>query len=92
MANILPTSSTVEGVGYAYEASEIQKKEGYKGAAIPGSHMEGPFLSPENIPGLEAQDADILPPSIETFDQFWKASHGQVRLVDSASTNPALLS
>ena len=88
VANILPTSSTVEGVGYAYEASEIQKKEGYKGAAIPGSHMEGPFLSPKNIPGLEAQDADILPPSIETFDQFWKASHGQVRLVDIGIDQP----
>ena len=47
--SILPTVNSTDGVRYVYEASEIQKKEGYKGAAIPGSHMEGPFLSPKEL-------------------------------------------
>ncbi|MDL2225496.1 N-acetylglucosamine-6-phosphate deacetylase [Eubacteriales bacterium OttesenSCG-928-M02] len=86
--SFLPTTNTVDGVRHAYEASEIQKKEGYQGAAIPGSHMEGPFLSPKELPGRPEVDAHLLPPSIEKFNEFWEASHGQVRLVDIGIDRP----
>ncbi|MDL2225495.1 N-acetylglucosamine-6-phosphate deacetylase [Eubacteriales bacterium OttesenSCG-928-M02] len=86
--SFLPTVNTVDGVRYAYEASEIQKKDGYKGAAIPGSHMEGPFLSPKELPGRPEVDANLIPPSIEKFNEFWEASHGQVKLVDIGIDRP----
>ena len=35
--SFLPTVDSVPGVRYAYEGAELQKKEGYKGAAIRGS-------------------------------------------------------
>ncbi|MBE5780575.1 MAG: N-acetylglucosamine-6-phosphate deacetylase [Clostridiales bacterium] len=86
--SFLPTVDTVAGVGYAYEAMQIQQKEGYKGAAIPGSHMEGPFLSPKNLPGRPEADSTLLPPSIELFDQFWEASHGTIKMVDIGIDRP----
>ena len=86
--SILPTVNSTDGVRYVYEASEIQKKEGYKGAAIPGSHMEGPFLSPKELPGRPEVDAHLLPPTIEKFDEFWEASHGQIKMVDIGIDRP----
>ena len=86
--SFLPTVDSVPGVRYAYEGAELQKKEGYKGAAIRGSHMEGPFLSPKNLPGRPEADSSLLPPSIELFDEFWEASHGQIKMVDIGIDRP----
>ncbi|MBE5780577.1 MAG: N-acetylglucosamine-6-phosphate deacetylase, partial [Clostridiales bacterium] len=85
---ILPTVSTTEGLKYAYQLMELQKSEGYTGAAVPGMHMEGPFLSPKNLPGRPEVDADLLPPTIEKFDEFWEASHGNIKLVDIGIDQP----
>ena len=84
VTTILPTSSgsSVSGPKYAYEAMQIQKKEGFKGSRIAGSHMEGPFWTPKNLPGRPEVDADCVPPSIERFKEFWEASHGTILICD----------
>ena len=81
---ILPTSSAnnVAGPAYAYEAMQLQKREGFKGARIAGSHMEGPFWTPKNLPGHPEVDAGCAPPSIGRFKEFWEASHGTVLVCD----------
>jgi N-acetylglucosamine-6-phosphate deacetylase len=81
---ILPTSSgnTTAGPAFAYEAMQVQKRDGFKGARIAGSHMEGPFWTPKNLPGRPELDAECELPSIERFKEYWEASHGTVLVCD----------
>ena len=87
---LLPTASAnnVAGVVNIYEAMQAQKREGFKGARIPGSHMEGPFWSPKNLPGRPEVDANCTPPTIEKFQKFWEASHGTVIQCDVGIDQP----
>ena len=80
--SILSTGRNFSVVDYAYQMMEVQKKEGYTGAAIAGSHMEGPFYPPKNLPGRPDVDAGIIPPDIDKFNEAWELSHGTVKLLD----------
>ena len=66
---VLPTSSgnTVCGPAFAYEAMQVQKRDGFKGARIAGSHMEGPFWTPKNLPGRPELDAECVAPFHRAF-------------------------
>ena len=87
---LLPTTSIndVSGVTNVYEAMQIQKRDGFKGARIPGSHMEGPFWSPKNLEGRPEVDTNCIPPTIERFKEFWEASHGTVLQCDVGIDQP----
>jgi len=84
VTTIVPSPSEPDpaGVAYIYQAMQVQKKEGFKGARIAGSHMEGPFWSPKNLPGRPEEDAGCRPPTIEAFKPYWEASQGTILVCD----------
>ena len=59
------------------------------GARPLGIHIEGPFLSHARR-GAHAA-ADLLPPTIEFFDQMWQAADGHIRLMTIAPELPGAL-
>jgi N-acetylglucosamine-6-phosphate deacetylase len=57
---------------------------GTGGAEILGIHMEGPFLAPKNVPGQEAMDATLEPPSVSRFAQYFEACDGHLVMMGLA--------
>ncbi|MDL2225504.1 N-acetylglucosamine-6-phosphate deacetylase [Eubacteriales bacterium OttesenSCG-928-M02] len=84
----LPTLNSTQGAAYAAEAIRTQKAEGYKGARIAGVHLEGPFQSPKNIPGMPEVDAHLLPPTVEKFNEIYDASEGNMKIMGLGPDQP----
>lgn len=49
--------------------------------AIPGIHIEGPYISPEDGPRGAHRKQHVRPPSLREFDRWMKASGGCVRYI-----------
>ena len=65
------------------EVAPGQKKPNRAGRALPlGIHLEGPFLS-HACRGVHPSDK-LLPPRLETFERFWQAARGRIRLITIA--------
>jgi N-acetylglucosamine-6-phosphate deacetylase len=60
-----------------------------EGAQPRGIHIEGPFLSHAKRGAHPPQD--LLPPTVEFFDQMWQAAEGQIRLMTIAPELPGAL-
>ena len=59
--------------------------------AIPGFHLEGPYISAEDGPrGGHYRDA-LRPPSWEEFQRFQEAAGGRIRLVTVAPELPGIM-
>lgn len=60
-----------------------QKKANRAGRALPlGIHLEGPFISHARR-GVHPSE-NLLPPKLETFERFWQASRGRIRMMTIA--------
>jgi N-acetylglucosamine-6-phosphate deacetylase len=59
--------------------------------AIPGIHLEGPFLSPKDGPRGAHPAEYIRPPRLREFNRLLKASRGNVRYVTVAPELPGML-
>ncbi|MDL2225500.1 N-acetylglucosamine-6-phosphate deacetylase [Eubacteriales bacterium OttesenSCG-928-M02] len=85
---ILITSTVLSGAIHGKKAMEHQAKNGCTGAVIEGIHMEGPFLSPKDIPGMAQLDKDLIEPSVEAFAPFWDAAGDAIRIVAMGIDRP----
>ena len=59
--------------------------------AIPGIHLEGPFLAPEDGPRGAHPAASIQDPDWGLFRKFQEAAHGLIRLVTLAPERPGAI-
>jgi N-acetylglucosamine-6-phosphate deacetylase len=65
------------------EITPDRKKPNRAGRALPlGIHLEGPFLS-HPCRGVHPPDL-LLPPRLETFERFWQAARGRIRIITIA--------
>jgi N-acetylglucosamine-6-phosphate deacetylase len=76
------TLRALERLADAIETRERRSGEA-KGRACPlGIHLEGPFLSHARR-GVHPEE-NLLAPRIETFEQFWQAARGHIRMMTIA--------
>ncbi len=59
--------------------------------AIPGIHLEGPYISPEDGPRGAHPKAHVRPPSLMEFNRLMKAAEGRIRCVTLAPESPGAL-
>ncbi|MBO4262547.1 MAG: N-acetylglucosamine-6-phosphate deacetylase [Clostridia bacterium] len=61
---------------------KVMQKGEYKGAEVLGVHLEGPFISPKHV-GAQPLEY-VAAPSAKTFDEYRKASGGNIKIVTLA--------
>ena len=59
--------------------------------AVPGLHLEGPFLSPEDGARGAHPAADVRPADVAAFDDLQSAADGRIRLLTLAPEVPGAL-
>ncbi len=60
-------------------------------AAIPGIHIEGPFIAPEDGPRGAHDPRYVHPPSIDEYHEWQNAAGGRVTMVTLAPERPGAL-
>ena len=78
-------SARLAAIAQACDASEAVRR------AVPGIHLEGPFLSPEDGARGAHPLSAIRDPDRALFDAFQEASGGLIRLVTLAPERPGAL-
>ncbi len=76
---------TLAAIARAREQEPILRR------AIPGIHLEGPFLSPEDGPRGAHPAASIRDPDWDLFRQFQEVAGGLIRLVTIAPERPGAI-
>ena len=61
---------------------DVMQKGEFKGAEVLGVHLEGPFISPKHV-GAQPLEY-VAKPSVEIFNEYDKASGGNIRVVTLA--------
>jgi len=59
--------------------------------AIPGLHLEGPYISPEDGPRGAHPKAHVRPPDLREFDRMMRAAEGKICYVTLAPEAPGAL-
>ncbi len=83
--SFLPTtvSQTVESMeDTLIQVREYMKSGEKSGAEVLGAHLEGPFLANKYKGGM--REENLLLPSVEIFDNWYKVSDGTVKMVTLA--------
>ena len=70
------------GLEVTKAAMQMQQEGKLSGARILGAHLEGPFLSTQRAGAMQTEM--IIPPSPETYDDFFNGYEGIIHLVTLA--------
>ncbi len=70
------------GLEVTRQAMQMQKEGKLSGARILGAHLEGPFLSTQRAGAMQTEM--IIPPSAQTYDDFFQGYEDIIRLVTLA--------
>ena len=84
-----PIDATLRSLSGLAKLIESAKADGWQGARPLGIHLEGPFLSHAKR-GVHPPE-HLLTPEIATFDRFFAAAEGQIRLMTLAPELPGAL-
>ena len=84
-----PIDATLRSLSGLAKLIESAKADSWQGARPLGIHLEGPFLSHAKR-GVHPPE-HLLTPEIATFDRFFAAAEGQIRLMTLAPELPGAL-
>ena len=79
--SFLPTVNRAHYAANVAKARRIQKEEGLKGADIVGIHMEGPFLEPKKVKGVDTGDSNAPTPDMAMLEEILKAGEGGIKMM-----------
>ncbi len=94
VTGLLPTlvtnsaSALLHGLSILRRACEADRAVG---AAVPGFHLEGPYVSPEDGPRGAHPLAHVRPPDWDEFRSFQDAAGGRIRLLTLAPEHDGAL-
>ena len=86
--SFLPTGGNLQKAKNIAKARRIQKEQGLAGAEMVGIHMEGPFLEPKNVKGVDTGDADAPEPNLELLEEILEAGEGGIRIMGLGILRP----
>jgi len=79
------TLPALEHLADTIEARQKQSPDELRARPL-GIHLEGPFISHVRR-GVHPPE-NLLPPTVETFERFWQAARGQIRMMTIAPELP----
>jgi N-acetylglucosamine-6-phosphate deacetylase len=90
----LPTvvTGSVESTRRSLERLVAALEDPVVGRAVPGFHLEGPYISPEDGPRGAHPREHVRPPSWDEFSRLQEAAGGHIKLVTLAPELPGAIS
>ncbi len=79
--SFLPTINTAEATANVATARRIQKEKGCEGAEMVGMNLEGPFVEPKKVPGVNTGDDNKPLPDLNLLQQILDAGEGGIRIM-----------
>ena len=79
--SFLPTTNRAQFAANVAKARHIQREQGYEGADIIGMNLEGPFLEPKKVEGVDTGDANLMTPSLDMLEEILEAGEGGIRIM-----------